>query len=75
MFFVKGRERPEWLNQISQWKNLYAWSLYPQGDAVGLVQPQALIERLNELVRPAKDRTIITTGVGQHQMWTAQHFR
>jgi len=22
-----------------------------------------------------KDRTIITTGVGQHQMWTAQYFR
>ncbi|CAI7580032.1 unnamed protein product [Penicillium pancosmium] len=75
MPFIKETERPEWLDQISQWKHRYAWSLYPQGDINGLVQPQAFIERLNELVRPVKYRTIITTGVGQHQMWTAQHFR
>ncbi|KAJ5096628.1 acetolactate synthase mitochondrial [Penicillium angulare] len=73
--FIKDTQRPEWLNQISQWKERYAWSLYPQSDTDGLVQPEAFIERLNELVRPVKDRTIITTGVGQHQMWTAQHFR
>jgi acetolactate synthase-1/2/3 large subunit len=34
-----------------------------------------LIEKLSDLTAPIKDRTVITTGVGQHQMWAAQHFR
>ncbi|KAJ6024484.1 acetolactate synthase mitochondrial [Penicillium herquei] len=75
MPFIKATDHSEWLDEISQWKKRYTWSSYPQGDPHRLVQPQAFIERLNELVRPVKDRTIITTGVGQHQMWTAQHFR
>lgn len=75
MPFINHTNRPEWLNQIAQWKARYPFSAYPRGDPDGLVQPQAFTERLNELVRPVKDRTIITTGVGQHQMWTAQHFR
>jgi acetolactate synthase-1/2/3 large subunit len=41
----------------------------------GYIKPQTVIETLNKLVSPIKDRTVITTGVGQHQMWTAQHFR
>lgn len=75
MPFIDRTERPDWLAQIAEWKTHFAFSAYPQGDAYGLVQPQAFIERLSELVDPVKDRTIITTGVGQHQMWTAQHFR
>lgn len=75
MPFIKDTERPGWLNQIAQWKQRYAWSSYPQGNSNGLVQPQAFMEQLDQLVRSVKDRTIITTGVGQHQMWTAQHFR
>jgi acetolactate synthase-1/2/3 large subunit len=30
---------------------------------------------LSDLTAHRKDETIIATGVGQHQMWTAQHFR
>ncbi|OJJ84478.1 uncharacterized protein ASPGLDRAFT_1516097 [Aspergillus glaucus CBS 516.65] len=75
MPFIDRTERPDWLAQVAEWKTHFAFSAYPQGEAYGLVQPQAFIERLSELVDPVKDRTIITTGVGQHQMWTAQHFR
>ncbi len=35
------------------------------------IQPQAVIEGLNRL---AQGRAIISTGVGQHQMWAAQYF-
>ncbi|KAI0427402.1 acetolactate synthase [Xylaria sp. FL1042] len=41
----------------------------------GMIKPQVLIEQLSELTANRKHETIITTGVGQHQMWTAQHFR
>lgn len=75
MPFISNANRSEWLDQIAEWKRLYAFSSYPRGNADGLVQPQASVERLNEFVRPVKERTIITTGVGQHQMWAAQHFR
>ena len=36
-----------------------------------LIQPQYVIEEIN---KHAKGEAIITTGVGQHQMWAAQHF-
>ena len=36
-----------------------------------LIQPYAVIEEIN---RHAKGQAIISTGVGQHQMWAAQYF-
>jgi acetolactate synthase-1/2/3 large subunit len=36
-----------------------------------LIQPYYLIEEINRLTR---GEAIITTGVGQHQMWSAQYF-
>src|SRR5690606_6534114 len=36
-----------------------------------LIQPQAIIEEIN---RRTRGQAIITTGVGQHQMWAAQYF-
>ncbi|KAK7908418.1 acetolactate synthase I/II/III large subunit [Apiospora marii] len=43
--------------------------------ASGTIKPQALIEKLSDLTNDRKDEVVIATGVGQHQMWTAQHFR
>jgi acetolactate synthase I/II/III large subunit len=42
------------------------------GDAGQVILPQYAIELLCELT---KGEAIITTGVGQHQMWAAQHYR
>ncbi|WP_243042247.1 biosynthetic-type acetolactate synthase large subunit [Dyella sedimenti] len=36
-----------------------------------LIQPQAVIEAIN---RHTRGRAVISTGVGQHQMWSAQYF-
>ena len=66
--------RPEWFSQIADWKSRFPFS-YEKETADGLIKPQTVIEKLSKLTENMKDRTIITTGVGQHQMWAAQHFR
>ena len=66
--------RPEWFSQIADWKARLPFN-YEKETPDGLIKPQTVIERLSNLTADMKDRTIITTGVGQHQMWTAQHFR
>ena len=58
------------------WADIYAWQArqsyrYRQDGEV--IKPQYAIQRLYELT---KDReTFITTEVGQHQMWAAQHYK
>ena len=42
------------------------------GDASQVILPQMAIEALYELT---KGEAIITTGVGQHQMWTGQYYK
>ena len=66
--------RPEWFKQINDWKKRLPFA-YEKETPDGLIKPQSLIEKLSIMTDPIKDRTIITTGVGQHQMWAAQHFR
>jgi len=60
----------------SWWADIYAWqarqSLRYKADSE-VIKPQYAIQRLWELT---KDReTFITTEVGQHQMWAAQHYK
>jgi acetolactate synthase-1/2/3 large subunit len=63
------RPLEEWWLQIESWQRRD--SLKYSGSRK-IIKPQYAIERLYELT---KDRdTYITTGVGQHQMWAAQHF-
>ena len=66
--------RPEWFAQIADWKERLPMA-YEKETPNGLIKPQTVIEKLSDLTADMKDRTIITTGVGQHQMWAAQHFR
>jgi acetolactate synthase-1/2/3 large subunit len=42
------------------------------GDASQVIMPQEAIQLLSELTN---GEAIITTGVGQHQMWAAQHYQ
>ncbi|KAL8799536.1 MAG: hypothetical protein Q9182_005811 [Xanthomendoza sp. 2 TL-2023] len=66
--------RPEWFSQINDWKKRLPFA-YEKETPDGLIKPQSLIQKLSQMTADMKDRTIITTGVGQHQMWAAQHFR
>ncbi|KAH8736626.1 thiamine diphosphate-binding protein [Ilyonectria robusta] len=68
-------DRKAWLDQIQDWKAKWPLNAYDKTARADLIKPQALIEELSNLTAHRKQETIITTGVGQHQMWTAQHFR
>jgi acetolactate synthase-1/2/3 large subunit len=57
-----------WHAQIAELKRVHALN-YDHDSA--LIQPYAVIEAINRIT---DGRAIISTGVGQHQMWAAQYF-
>ncbi|MFN3518532.1 MAG: acetolactate synthase 3 large subunit [Sphingomonas sp.] len=70
----KGRQHPkpdtaEWWRRISGWRAVQCLN-FPKDDAV--IMPQRAIRSLWEATHQRDP--IITTEVGQHQMWAAQHF-
>ncbi|KAL1311390.1 hypothetical protein AAFC00_001557 [Neodothiora populina] len=71
----KVSERTEWFDQINDWKKRFPWAYEKESGPDSLIKPQTVISKLSDLCADRKDKTIIATGVGQHQMWTAQHFR
>jgi len=65
---VPLREKREpWLDQIAEWKSTKPLA-YEQKETI---KPQYVIEKLYELTR---GKAIITTEVGQNQMWAAQYY-
>ncbi len=63
-----------WWRQIDVWREKQSLR-FTQDTAPGaLIKPQYAIRRLWELTRAQSKDTFITTEVGQHQMWAAQHF-
>ena len=69
-------DRSEWLKQIQAWKQRYPFTYEPSNpELLELMKPQEVIEALDAAVRDMKDNVFVTSGVGQHQMWAAQHFR
>lgn len=72
---VTEAERKPWFDQINAWKERFPWAYEKESGPDSLIKPQTVISMLSDLTADRKDKTIIATGVGQHQMWTAQHFR
>lgn len=66
---IEHRDRIPWFNQINEWKRKYPLSYDRNSNQI---KPQAVIE---EIARQTEGEAIITTGVGQHQMWSAQFCR
>ncbi|OCC25072.1 acetolactate synthase, large subunit, biosynthetic type [Croceicoccus estronivorus] len=66
----KGADLTEWKARIDGWRARDSLA-YPHQTS-GTIMPQYAVERLFEMTR-AQD-PIITTEVGQHQMWAAQYF-
>ncbi len=63
-----GQVRKAWLDRIEDWKSEHPLS-YDQGD---IIKPQFVVEKIYEITR---GDCIITTEVGQNQMWAAQFFK
>ena len=59
---------PDWYAKIDGWKKDFPLT-YKESDTA--IQAQYVMERLYDLT---KGDAILTTGVGQHQMWTGQYY-
>src|SRR6187402_1042498 len=62
------RDRSKWIAYLGEMKQKYAFNYNRASD---LIQPYYVLEEIN---RATKGEAIISTGVGQHQMWSAQYF-
>jgi acetolactate synthase-1/2/3 large subunit len=63
------RERKEWFEKISSWKSKFP---FRYDDSPNSLKPQYVIE---EIYKQTKGDAIISTGVGQNQMWAAQFYK
>ena len=70
----QARNLGEWKARIAGWRARECLA-YPERSTKnpGMIMPQKAVERLYALTHARKP--IITTEVGQHQMWAAQYFR
>ncbi|MDR2863459.1 MAG: biosynthetic-type acetolactate synthase large subunit [Puniceicoccales bacterium] len=72
-----GFQKPdltEWMGTIAGWKRQHPFPFTYNSEKTPHILPQQAVEILNE---ETKGGAIISTGVGQHQMWTPQfyHFK
>ena len=66
---AEGSPAPEaWLSQIREWREEFPLRYDRDGE---WLKPQTVVETLQRLT--ADDDVIVTTGVGQHQMWAMQY--
>jgi acetolactate synthase-1/2/3 large subunit len=63
-----------WWRQIDEWKAKDSLKFTQDMKRGGIIKPQYAIQRLFEITKARGKDTFITTEVGQHQMWAAQHF-
>ncbi len=63
-------EHKEWMNEVLGWKKQYALKMVPI-ESEDEVLPQDVLEELDRLTDGS---AILTTEVGQHQMWAAQYY-
>ncbi|MEC9066734.1 biosynthetic-type acetolactate synthase large subunit [Pelagerythrobacter marinus] len=65
----EARDLGEWKARVAGWRACESLA-YPPNPAA--IMPQKAIERLHALTR--RQNPIVSTEVGQHQMWAAQYF-
>jgi acetolactate synthase-1/2/3 large subunit len=66
---ILPKQDTDWLDNVCEWKNKYPLTYIKSNE---FVRPQYIMERIYELT---KGEAIITTEVGQHQMWAAQYYK
>lgn len=64
---IPKKQHPEWHKKIQEYKQRFPLGYLRDGK----LHPQYIIQRLSELTN---EDSIIVTDVGQHQIWTAQHY-
>ena len=64
-------QRKPWWDQLAAWEHEHPLAYIQEPEAQ--IKPQYLIDRLYELT--ADRDPILSTDVGQHQMWAAQYFK
>lgn len=70
--FAKSNKQKisKWWERIQKWRSIKSFDFV---NSTETIKPQYAVQRLYELTKN-KD-TYITTEVGQHQMWAAQHYK
>ena len=70
--FLKSNKQKtsKWWEKIQKWRSIKSLDYIPSEETI---KPQYAIERLYELTK--NQDSYITTEVGQHQMWAAQHYK
>jgi len=66
---VEFKERKKWFSKIAEWKKKFGLRYDKKASTI---KPQYVIE---EVCKQTKNDAIITTGVGQNQMWAAQFYK
>lgn len=66
--FIDTLDHSEWVKQVNDWKEEYPFAYGKSKE--GRLMPQQVVESLNEALR---GNAIISTDVGQNQMWAAQY--
>jgi len=64
-------DRSSWRSTLSGWQETYPLK-YTQSETGELLKPQFVLEQLRD---NTPDDCIVASGVGQHQMWTAQYWK
>ena len=67
--YIKPGTREQWNSKIEAWKKKCPLTYEDNGDCI---KPQYVVEKIEEVTN---GEAIITTEVGQNQMWAAQFFR
>ena len=65
-------DRTEWMMQIRKWQEEFPLQYDQSWESEDALKPQFVLERLRD---SAPDDCIVTSGVGQHQMWASQYWK
>ena len=70
--FAKSNKQKisKWWEKIQKWRSIKSFDFVNSTESI---KPQYAVQRLYELTKNRE--TYITTEVGQHQMWAAQHYK
>ena len=70
--FAKSNKQKisKWWEKIQKWRSIKSFDFVNSNESI---KPQYAVQRLYELTK--NKETYITTEVGQHQMWAAQHYK